>query len=168
MVFISISFFNEINHETHYNETAPEIWKQSNDNIDAFVCSAGTGEIIGSILHKGRFEEIGLNLLGDNFKPAVIDEAYKVTDEEAILMIKDIYSRDGIVIGGSSAVNLCGVKKACVSLSKGSNVVTILFDTILLINQLTSIKIIYYKSQSNRIKYIVDTILVLTINVLLY
>jgi cysteine synthase A len=42
-------FFNPINYSTHYHETGPEIWKDLDHNIDAFISSAGTGGTIGGI-----------------------------------------------------------------------------------------------------------------------
>jgi cysteine synthase A len=74
-------------------------------------------------------EGIGINFLTDNFKNSIIDEAFKITDEEAIFMANYVYEKDGLFIGGSSAVNLCAVIKACKTLGPGKNVVTMLFDS---------------------------------------
>lgn len=75
-------------------------------------------------------EGIGLSFLTDNFKDSMIDDAYKITDDEALFMQKYIYENERIYIGGSSAVNLCGVLKACREnkVPEGGNIVTILFE----------------------------------------
>jgi cysteine synthase A len=74
-------------------------------------------------------EGIGINFLTENFKNAQIDEAYKISDEEAIFMANYIYEKEGLLIGGSSAVNLCAAVKASRKLAKGSRIVTIIYDS---------------------------------------
>jgi cysteine synthase A len=74
-------------------------------------------------------EGIGINFLTDNFNIAQIDEAYKITDEEAIFMANYIYEKEGLMIGGSSAVNLCAVLKASKKLGAGKKIVTIICDS---------------------------------------
>ncbi len=76
-------------------------------------------------------EGIGINFLTDNFVNAKIDDSFKVSDDEAIYMANYLYEKDGIFVGGSSAVNLCAVVKAVKNkqIEKGKNIVTILFDS---------------------------------------
>lgn len=74
-------------------------------------------------------EGIGINFLSDNFSQAIIDESYKISDDEAIFMANYIYEKEGLMIGGSSAVNLCAVLKASKKLGEGKNIVTIIFDS---------------------------------------
>ena len=54
---------------------------------------------------------------------------YKITDEEAIFMANYIYEKDGIFVGGSSAVNLCAAIRAAKALGQGKTIVTILCDS---------------------------------------
>ena len=74
-------------------------------------------------------EGIGINFLTDNFIQAKIDDSFQITDQEAIFMAKYVYEKEGIFIGGSSAVNLCCVLKAAKIMGKGKTLVTILFDS---------------------------------------
>ena len=74
-------------------------------------------------------EGIGINFVTDNFIQAVIDNSFKISDEEAIFMANYVYEKDGLFIGGSSAVNLCAVIKACKEIGRGKNIVTLLFDS---------------------------------------
>ena len=74
-------------------------------------------------------EGIGVNFLSDNLQQAVIDDSFKITDEEALFLANYIYEKDGIFVGGSSAVNLCACLKAAKELGKGKVIVTVLFDS---------------------------------------
>ena len=66
-------------------------------------------------------EGIGINFLTDNFIQAKIDDSFQITDQEAIFMAKYVYEKEGIFIGGSSAVNLCCVLKAAKIMGKGKS-----------------------------------------------
>ncbi len=74
-------------------------------------------------------EGIGINFMTDNFINAEIDDAFKISDDEAIYMANYIYEKEGLLIGGSSAVNLCAVMKASKKLGPGKRIVTILYDS---------------------------------------
>ncbi|KAL9711520.1 Cysteine synthase 2 [Leucoagaricus gongylophorus] len=78
-------------------------------------------------------EGIGINRLTSNIELAlpVIDDAFRITDEEAVAMSRYLVKNDGLFLGSSSACNLM----ACVKLVKkfgwkeGQYVVTILCDS---------------------------------------
>jgi cysteine synthase A len=74
-------------------------------------------------------EGVGINFMTENFKNALIDDSFKITDEEAVFMANYVYSKDGIFIGGSSAVNLCATLKAAKKVGEGKRIVTILYDS---------------------------------------
>ena len=82
-------------------------------------------------------EGIGNNFLNDNFNEAIIDECYKVSDNEALFMSKFIYENDGLFFGGSSSVNFVALYKMFLdkennvvnSITKGANVVTVVYDS---------------------------------------
>ncbi|KAI0027940.1 PALP-domain-containing protein [Vararia minispora EC-137] len=176
--FFADQFENRSNFDAHFSGTGPEIWRQTNGNVHAFVAGAGTG---GTVAGTGQFlksmdddvvvaiadpdgsglynkvkhgvmydrresegrkrrhqvdtvvEGIGINRLTVNISLAlsVIDDAFRVTDAEAVSMSRFIVQRDGLFLGSSSACNLV----ACVRLvqklgwAAGERVVTILCDS---------------------------------------
>ncbi|KAK7044166.1 Cysteine synthase 2 [Paramarasmius palmivorus] len=173
--FFADQFENRSNHDAHFEGTGPEIWRQTNGHIHAFVSGAGTGGTIAGI---GRFiksknediqvvlcdpegsglynkvkfdvmfdpkesegkkrrhqvdtvvEGIGINRLTKNIQLAlpIIDDAFRITDAEAVAMSRYLVNHDGLFLGSSSACNLV----ACIKLVKkmgwkdGQRIVTIL------------------------------------------
>lgn len=76
-------------------------------------------------------EGIGINRITENFEAGreLIDDAVKVTDEQACKMARWMVENEGIFAGSSSAVNLVGAVVTALSLPEGSTVVTILCDS---------------------------------------
>ena len=156
-------FDNTANQEGHYQTTGPEIWKQTNGNIDAFICSVGSGGTIagisrslkeyksdiyiglsdplgsalynyyenGELKSEGNSisEGIGQGRITENISLAKIDQAFQVSDEEALPVIFDLHSQEGLLLGGSSAINVAGAIKMAKKLGPGKTIVTILCDS---------------------------------------
>ncbi|KAK4252243.1 tryptophan synthase beta subunit-like PLP-dependent enzyme [Corynascus novoguineensis] len=76
-------------------------------------------------------EGIGINRITENFEAGrgLIDDAVKVTDEQACRMARWLVEHDGIFIGSSSAVNCVAAVVTALKMPKGSRVVTILCDS---------------------------------------
>ncbi|KAK3906972.1 tryptophan synthase beta subunit-like PLP-dependent enzyme [Staphylotrichum tortipilum] len=76
-------------------------------------------------------EGIGINRITENFEAGrgLIDDAVRVTDEQASHMARWLVEHDGIFIGSSSAVNCVAAVVTALKLPKGSRVVTILCDS---------------------------------------
>ncbi|EGS18072.1 cysteine synthase-like protein [Thermochaetoides thermophila DSM 1495] len=76
-------------------------------------------------------EGIGINRITENFEAgrSLIDDAVRVTDEQACKMARWLVEHDGIFIGSSSAVNCVAAVVTAMKLPKGSRVVTILCDS---------------------------------------
>lgn len=53
--FFADQFENLANFRAHYEGTGPEIWEQTNENLDAFVAAAGTG---GTVAGVSRFLQV--------------------------------------------------------------------------------------------------------------
>ena len=58
-----------------------------------------------------------------------MDGAFQVTDREAVEMTYHLLRNDGIFVGPSAALNVCGAVKLARKMGTGMNIVTILCDT---------------------------------------
>jgi cysteine synthase A len=73
-------------------------------------------------------EGIGQGRITKNLEGAKIDEAYQIPDEEALPIIFDLLSEEGLCLGGSSGINLAGAKRIARDLGPGHTIVTVLAD----------------------------------------
>jgi cysteine synthase A len=151
--FVANQFANPHNSEIHYDQTAPEIWRDTNGEIDIFVAGVGSG---GTIQGIGKFlkekksgvkivavepknsaallgREPGLHQIqgiGDGFIPDVldvnlVDMVFTVSDEEAVETTRRLSREEGLLVGTSSGANVF----AALHMDNGRNhVVTILPD----------------------------------------
>lgn len=138
-VFIPQQFENPDNPLCHYNETARELWRQMEGEIDCFVAGVGSGgtlQGVGTFLreHKPGVKivavepknvaallghEPGLHQIqgiGDGFIPAIldvslVDEVIEVTDEDAIETTRQLGRDYGLLVGVSSGANVWGARK---------------------------------------------------------
>lgn len=124
---IAGQFENPANPAAHYKTTGPEIWADTDGKIDIFVAGAGTGgsltgtgrylreqkpdvklvavEPAGSpLLSQGRAGAHGLQGIGANFVPevldtALIDEIIAVSDEDAYRVGRELARCEGLLCG---------------------------------------------------------------------
>ena len=156
-------FDNIANQQGHYQYTAPEIWHQTQGQIDGFTCSVGSGGTIcgisrflkdqnpdvkialsdpyGSALYhhyahgelksdgNSVSEGIGQGRITANLEQAMIDTQYSISDEEALPIIFDLLKYEGLLLGGSSAINIAGAMRLARDLGPGKTIVTILCDS---------------------------------------
>ena len=73
-------------------------------------------------------EGIGQGRVTRNLEGVQIDTAYQITDEEALPVLFDLIEHEGLVLGGSSAINIVGAMRLARDLGPGKTVVTILCD----------------------------------------
>ncbi len=151
--FVVNQFANPHNPEVHYHETGPEIWRDTNGEIDVFIAGVGSG---GTLQGVARFlkeqnnnikivaveprnsasllgREPGLHQIqgiGDGFVPDVldielIDMVFTVSDAEAIETTRRLSREEGLLVGTSSGANVF----AALHMDNGRNrVVTVLPD----------------------------------------
>lgn len=128
--FIPGQFDNPANPAAHYDSTGPEIWRDTEGRVDIFVAGAGTGGTLSGtgrylkeqnpdikvvavepasspLLSEGRFGSHGLQGIGANFVPAVLDrdiydEIITVTDEDAYATGREIGRSEGVLVGITS------------------------------------------------------------------
>ena len=74
-------------------------------------------------------EGIGQGRVTKNVALAKIDDAYQIPDSEALPLLFDLAKREGLILGGSSAINLAGAIRLACDLGAGHTVVTILADS---------------------------------------
>jgi cysteine synthase len=73
-------------------------------------------------------EGIGQGRITKNLEGAPIDDAIRVTDEEALPMVFDLLKHEGLVVGGSTGINVVGAVKLAKQMGPGHTIVTILCD----------------------------------------
>jgi len=73
-------------------------------------------------------EGIGQGRITKNLEGAPIDDAFQVTDEEALPVVFDLLKYEGLCLGGSSGINVAGAIKLARKMGPGHTIVTILCD----------------------------------------
>ncbi|WP_042691852.1 cysteine synthase A [Azospirillum sp. B506] len=73
-------------------------------------------------------EGIGQGRITANLEDAPIDDAMQIPDEEALPIIFDLIKTQGLVLGGSSGINIAAAMRVARDLGPGHTVVTILCD----------------------------------------
>jgi cysteine synthase A len=156
-------FDNVANRRAHFETTAPEIWRQTDGKVDAFICSVGTGGTLagtgmalkernpnvvigladpmgaalyswytsGTLHAEGTSitEGIGQGRITANLEDAPVDRAYQIGDAEALQIVFDLVLEEGLVLGGSSGINIAGAIRLARDLGPGHTIVTVLCDS---------------------------------------
>ncbi len=74
-------------------------------------------------------EGIGQGRITDNLAEALIDAQYCIPDTEALPFIYEILQYEGLLFGGSTAINIAGAVRLARELGPGKTIVTILCDS---------------------------------------
>ena len=74
-------------------------------------------------------EGIGQGRITANLEGAPVDFAYHIPDEEAVHIVYDLVEHEGLLLGGSSGVNIAGAIRLARELGPGHTIVTILCDS---------------------------------------
>lgn len=137
-------FSNAANYQAHYENTAIEIWQQTEGEIDYLVCALGTsGTIMGLskflkrckpelkvvCAHpiKGHYIQ-GLKNMEEAIVPAIydpsrIDIQVMIESEEAIAMAREIIGKEGIFAGMSSGAAMLAALRTAEQIGSGNIVV---------------------------------------------
>ena len=156
--YLPAQFDNPANAKAHYETTGPEIWQDTNGQVDIFVAGVGTGgtltgtakflkeknpniEIVAvepfdsPVLSEGRSGAHPLQGIGAGFIPTVLDttvydRVITVTGEEAYEASKELTRREGILTGISSGAALhAAMQLAKLPENKGKTIVVLLPDS---------------------------------------
>ena len=109
--------------------------KERNPNI-RIALSDPMGSALYSWKMKGELkaegnsvtEGIGQGRVTKNLDGVPLDTAFRISDEEALPVLFDLIQHEGLVLGGSTAINIVGAMKLGRELGPGKTVVTILAD----------------------------------------
>lgn len=86
-----------------------------------------TGEAVAS--QGGSISEgIGLGRKTPIVQDVKVDHAYTIDDADAVPLVFDLAEKEGLLLGGSTAINLAGARKLAAELGPGKTIVTILCD----------------------------------------
>lgn len=156
--FIPDQFSNPSNPKVHKETTGPEIWNDTNGNVDIFVAGVGTGGTITGVgeflkskkadvkivavepeasplLSKGIAGSHKIQGIGANFVPSILntniyDEIIPVSNEDAYAIGKAIGREEGILVGISSGAALAAaIKVAQRKENEGKNIVVFFVDS---------------------------------------
>jgi cysteine synthase A len=73
-------------------------------------------------------EGIGQGRVTANLEGLAIDNAYRISDEEMLLALYDLVEHEGVVMGGSTGINVAGAIRMAMDLGPGKTIVTVLAD----------------------------------------
>ena len=156
--FIPGQFTNAANPRAHYETTGPEIWADTEGNVDIFVAGVGTG---GTITGTGRYlkeknprlyvaavepwsspvlsggqagphkiQGIGAGFVPDTLDTDVYDEVIPVQNEDAFALGREIGRREGVLVGISSGAAVwAAIELARRPENEGRTIVVLLPDT---------------------------------------
>ena len=150
-------FSNPANPGLHYNTTGPEIWADTDGDIDIFVAGVGTGgtvsgagkylkeqkeglEVVGvepadsPLLSEGRFgphkiQGLGTNFFPDNLNRDILDRVHDAPLDESIRVARELAVQEGILAGISSGAAVwAALEEAKKPENEGKTIVVIVCD----------------------------------------
>lgn len=151
-------FENPANPRRHYETTGQELWEQTNGEIDVFVAGVGTGGTVSgvakalkeknpnirivavepdasAVLSGGKsgphmIQGIGAGFVPKTYDGGLIDEVFRVANDQAILTSRRLAQQEGLLVGISSgAAAYAAAQIAARPENDSKNVVALLPDT---------------------------------------
>ena len=156
--FIPGQFINPANPAVHKETTGPEIWEDTDGQVDIFVAGVGTGGTVtgvgdyllekkpdvkivavepasSPVLSTGtagahKIQGIGAGFIPEILNTGIYDEIITVKDEDAFAVGKRIGKSEGVLVGISSGAAVwAAIQLAKRPENKGKNIVVLLPDT---------------------------------------
>lgn len=154
---LASQFENEANPQVHYETTGPEIWNDTDGEVDIVVAGVGTGGTISGsakylkeqkesikavavepaaspLLSTGeagphKIQGLGANFIPGTFDRNVIDEIITVSNEDAVATSRELALKDGVLGGISAGANLkAALELAARDENEGKTIVVIIPD----------------------------------------
>lgn len=151
-------FENEANPARHYATTGPEIWRDTDGQVDIFVAGVGTGGTVSgvakylkeknpnvrivavepkssAVLNGGevgphKIQGIGAGFVPKTYNAEVVDEVFDVDNDDAIRTGREVAQQEGLLVGISSGAALyAALQVAKRPENKGKKIVVLLPDT---------------------------------------
>ncbi|MBQ9887973.1 MAG: cysteine synthase A [Bacteroidales bacterium] len=151
-------FVNPANPAAHVATTGPEIWDETEGQVDIFVGGVGTGGTVsgvgqslkarkpgvkivavepassavlsGNPSGKHKIQGIGAGFVPDTYDPSVVDRILPITDEEAVRASRRLAREQGLLVGISSGASYAAaLKLAAMEENAGKTIVALLPDT---------------------------------------
>ncbi|XP_009797225.1 bifunctional L-3-cyanoalanine synthase/cysteine synthase 2, mitochondrial [Nicotiana sylvestris] len=152
--FMLQQFSNPANTQIHFETTGPEIWEETQGNVDIFVMGIGSGGTVSgvgqylksrnpnvkiygveptesNILNGGKPGPHHITGNGVGFKPDILDmdimeEVLMVSSDDAVNMARELAVKEGLMVGISSGANtVAALQLAQKPENKGKLIVTI-------------------------------------------
>jgi cysteine synthase B len=142
--FMPNQFANENNVLAHYETTGPEVFSQTNGEVDVFVAGMGTtGTLMGVYRYlkekKPEVKVVGIEppeghtiqglknmneaIIPDIYNPQMMDEKITIEDGEAFEMTRLLAAKEGIFVGMSSGAAVAGAFRVAEKMESGTIVV---------------------------------------------
>jgi cystathionine beta-synthase len=150
-------YSNPANPEAHYETTGPELWDQTDGEIDAIVFSVGTGGTIsgtarclreqkpdllvvgadpeGSIysnpedVHPYLVEGIGEDFWPRTYNPSLVDEYVTVSDRDSFRTARRLAREEGMLVGGSGGTAVWAMLQVARRFGPDATIVTLIPDS---------------------------------------
>ncbi len=150
-------FENPANPRVHHRVTGPELWRQMQGRVDAFVWGSGTGGSISGIgryfkeqkpslrlvgveparsavingFERGphKFQGMGPGFLPKNLDLALLDECKMIYEEDAFPLARRLAREEGVFVGMSSGAAVTAALQVARELGPGKVVLTLAADT---------------------------------------